>query len=283
MGLKKSFQSAIHVWWLYWFSYPISLPAPFLPARVSAEWNVPTVTACRSSSSPPLNYSPPCWEWHEMRKGKIKIQLTLSARRGRFCCCCPRVSLCDWLRTHFCIARCFSRLCVRQPEGDELALFDINGWQQHMLCLLWQSCDLEGISIWGRGIITSSVGPLFSLQSLMTVIAPSHLSSEGMSHYMQFFYGWQLNRALLCIPIHTLTHAHRVSNSSCSCSIKPIRGHSVQWGGESVLPPPMCADSPSGKRHKVGGRDHWPQREAGESSSALNFYSNKLRFSSFMM
>lgn len=89
MGLKKSFQSAIHVWWLYWFSYPISLPAPFLPARVSAEWNVPTFTACWSFSSLPLNYGL-CAEKDTRCEGeKIKMQLTWARacgmRRGHSC------------------------------------------------------------------------------------------------------------------------------------------------------------------------------------------------------
>lgn len=34
MGLKKSFQRAIHVWWLYWFSFPLS-SLPLLPSLIT--------------------------------------------------------------------------------------------------------------------------------------------------------------------------------------------------------------------------------------------------------
>lgn len=123
-------------------------------------------------------------------KGKNKDSINLSKNSQyekrtflHWCRCCLHTFLCDWSRTHFCITRCFSGLCVRGPEADELTISDISIWQKHTLSFLRQSCDRKR----GWGITTLSVAPIVSLQSLMTVIAPSHLPSKGMSHYMQFF------------------------------------------------------------------------------------------------
>lgn len=89
--------------------------------------------------------------WDEKGKNKDSINPSKNSQYEKrtflhWRCCCPHTFLCDWSRTHFCITRCFSRLCMRGPDADELTITDISIWQKHTLSFLWQSCDRNGFS-----------------------------------------------------------------------------------------------------------------------------------------
>ncbi len=132
------------------------IPSPFLPRPPSEGLRRVKCTYSYSLlklqfAAPKLRPSALRTTWDEKGKNKDSINPSKNSQYEKrtflhWRRCCPHTFLSDWSRTYFCITRCFSRLCVRGPEADELTIIDISIWQKHTLSFLWQSCDHNGFS-----------------------------------------------------------------------------------------------------------------------------------------